>query len=257
MCAMAARRPLAIAFFGVVAFAAGWFSYALTLGGKARAMPEGVTAPDGAAPAVSVKPVQPTKEAFEAIYREGGWGTGDAGVGTSGSGSTMQATALYRQFLVAFMKREKVKSVVDAGCGDWEFSQAIDWTGIDYRGYDIVESVILENKKKYEKPNIRFFTANIVEQELPPADLLLVKHVLQHISNADVTKFLKQLPKYRHALLVNGVEPDTLSSTNPDISAGGYRSLDPTKPPFNLTGTKVLSYYDGLYMHQVVHVARR
>ena len=36
----------------------------------------------------------------------------------------------YQQFL----KDNAIRSVVDAGCGDWEFSQAIDWTGIDYKG---------------------------------------------------------------------------------------------------------------------------
>ncbi len=253
MCPMAVRRAFPIALFCVVAFAAGWFLHAALFAKMPAAVPEVAARPD-AEPAHSVRPA---KQAFEEIYRQGTWGTGDAGVGTSGSGSTLQATALYRQFLADFMKRENVKSVVDAGCGDWEFSQSIDWTGIDYRGYDIVESVILANKKKYEKPNIRFFVGNIVEEELPPADLLIVKHVLQHLSNADVTKFSRQLPKYRHALLVDGVEPDSLSSTNPDISAGDYRPLDPTKPPFNVSGMKVLTYYDGAYFHQVVHVARR
>ena len=249
---MAVRRALAIALFGVVAFAAGWSLRAALFAKASSVAPEEQRE---AEPARSVDKRNP-KKAFEEIYRRGTWGKGDAGVGTSGSGSTLQSTTLYRQFLAEFMKRENVKSVVDAGCGDWEFSQAIDWTGIDYRGYDIVESIVQTNKQKFEKPNIRFFTGDIVEVELPPADLLIAKHVLQHLSNADIAKFFEQLPKYRHALLVNGVEPDTLSSTNPDLGVDDYRPLDPTKPPFELRGVKVLTYYDGFYVHQVVHLAR-
>src|SRR5689334_20558292 len=79
-----------------------------------------------------------TRDVFTGIYGRGTWGTNDAGVGTSGAGSTLQATAVYRAFLQQFLKDHAIRSVVDAGCGDWEFSQAIDWTGIDYRGFDIV-----------------------------------------------------------------------------------------------------------------------
>jgi len=44
--------------------------------------------------------------------------------------------------LQQFLKDNKIRSVVDAGCGDWGLSQALDWGGIDYKGYDIVEAVI-------------------------------------------------------------------------------------------------------------------
>jgi 2-polyprenyl-3-methyl-5-hydroxy-6-metoxy-1,4-benzoquinol methylase len=158
-------------------------------------------------------------------------------------------------FLTEFLKDNRITSVVDAGCGDWEFSQSIDWTGIDYKGYDIVDAVIAANTKKYAKPNVHFSAANIVEAELPPADLLISKHVLQHLSNRDVTKFLTQLPKYKHVLLINGVDRMTMSAANTDIAAGDYRELDVTRPPFNIAGVKVLSYWDGIHMHQAIYIA--
>ena len=142
-------------------------------------------------------PAAAASSAFRNIYDQGIWGTNELGEGTSGSGSTLASTAIYRAFLQDFLKQHGITSVVDAGCGDWEFSKSVDWRGIDYKGYDIVESVIAKDKKKYEKPNIHFFVANIVTDELPPADLLVSKHVLQHLPNADVAKFLEQLPKLR------------------------------------------------------------
>lgn len=218
-----------------------------------------------AAPAPAAAPIAPApspereKEVFDAIYREGTWGKGSGGTGTSGSGSTLAATALYRQFLQQFMKDNNIKSVVDAGCGDWEFSQALDWTGIDYKGFDIVDSVIAADKQKYGKPNIQFFTANIVDTDLPPADLLICKEVLQHLPNADVAKFLTQLPKYKHVLIMNAVSPVSLSAHNidiklDDVKAGGYRNLDITRPPFSVAGDKPLTYWANNGMHQVVHV---
>ncbi len=202
-------------------------------------------------------PAAAASSAFRNIYDQGIWGTNELGEGTSGSGSTLASTAIYRAFLQDFLKQHGITSVVDAGCGDWEFSKSVDWRGIDYKGYDIVESVIAKDKKKYEKPNIHFFVANIVTDELPPADLLVSKHVLQHLPNADVAKFLEQLPKYEHVLLVDSVDARTLSGENRDIRVGAFRFLDPTRPPFELPGAKVLTWWDGLHMHQVVHLAKK
>lgn len=197
----------------------------------------------------------PTQKAFEDIYKNAAWGVNSANVGHSGSGSFLESTVVYRAFLQQFMKDNDIRSVVDAGCGDWEFSHAIDWTGIDYKGFDIVPSVIEANKTKYGTKTIQFFAANVVETELPAADLLISKHVLQHLPNADVAKFLKQLPRYKHILLTNSVERETFTGANVDIKPGEYRPLDVTRPPFGVGGAKVLSYWDGKDMHQVVHIA--
>jgi SAM-dependent methyltransferase len=196
-----------------------------------------------------------TRAAFEKIYRDADWGTNAGGVGNSGTGSTLQATELYRRYLESFMKEHGIKSVVDAGCGDWEFSQKIDWSGIDYKGYDIVAKVIDANKKQFAKPNVQFFVGNMIEDDLPAADLLVSKHVLQHLPNADVKKFLdKQLKKYKHVLLTNGVNKMYLSGLNKDIKPGDYRELDITRPPFDVPAAKELTYWANDFMHQVVHV---
>jgi SAM-dependent methyltransferase len=198
-----------------------------------------------------------TRAMFAHIYDAAAWGSGSAGQGTSGAGSTAPATMLYRAYLQQFLADHHIKSVVDAGCGDWEFSHTVDWTGIDYQGFDIVDSVIAGDKAKYEAPNVHFTAANIVETDLPPADLLIVKHVLQHLPNADVQKFLaKQLGKYKYALITNGIEARTLTSPNRDVALGGYRPLDITQPPFGVAGMKVLTYWAADAMHQVVLVTK-
>jgi len=196
-----------------------------------------------------------TRTAFEKIYRDADWGKNTGGIGNSGTGSTLEATALYRGYLEAFIKSHDIRSVVDAGCGDWEFSQNIDWTGIDYKGYDIVAKLIDQNTAKFGKPNVHFFVGNMIEDDLPKADLLISKHVLQHLPNAAVKQFLdKQLKKYKHVLLTNGVDSAYLSALNTDIKPGDYRELDITRPPFDIKASKELTYWANAFMHQVVHV---
>lgn len=193
---------------------------------------------------------------FERIYSKGLWARDILGKGTSGAGSTLAATRVYRTYLQDFLAENRIRSVVDAGCGDWEFSQAIDWTGIDYVGLDIVPSVIAENQRRFGAAKVRFAVADIVRDELPQADLLLVKDVLQHLSNADIARFLAQLPRYRHVLLVNDVHPDTLSAEPADTPTGRYRPLDPTRPPYSLPGAKMLVWRHGPAVKLVVYLKR-
>lgn len=216
-------------------------------------------APQSAGSSQAYQPSAPeqAKATFNAIYTNAGWGKNAEGVANSGTGSTVATTVLYRTFLQQFLKDHSIRSVVDAGCGDWEFSQAMDWTGIDYRGYDIVNAIVEANKQKYAKPNIQFFVADVVNTDLPPADLLIAKHVLQHLPTADIQKLLRQVSKYKHVLFTDGVNPTTLTADNVDVQLGGYRELDLLHPPFNLPGLKVLTYWDGMHMHQVVHTMPR
>ena len=107
---------------------------------------------------------------------------------------------------------------------------------------------------QYGADNIHFFQADVVAHDLPPADLLISKHVLQHLPNDAVAKFLAQLSKYEHVILVNGVDPRTMSGDNRDISAGGYRQLDVRRPPFNVPGEVEVIYSDPFHHPQVLHI---
>src|SRR5262245_51643438 len=93
---------------------------------------------------------------FNRIYAAGAWGKDITGKGTSGSGSTMEITREYRAYIETFMKKHAVKSVVDAGSGDWSFSRAIDWGEASYLGIDIASDVVETVRKNHERGNIKF-----------------------------------------------------------------------------------------------------
>jgi SAM-dependent methyltransferase len=128
---------------------------------------------------------------FNRIYAEGTWGRDATGTGTSGTGSTLEITREYRAFVEDFIKRHAVTSVVDAGCGDWAFSSAIDWGNASYLGVDIASDVIEAVRRKHERGRIRFQVGDITD-ELPAADLLISKDVLQHLSNDMVHRFIRK-----------------------------------------------------------------
>lgn len=189
---------------------------------------------------------------FTYIYDHAVWGKNDQGIGFSGGGSYLYNVKEYLELLSKFMKVNSIKSVLDAGCGDWEFSKYVNWDGIEYFGYDVVASVIKKNNDCFSKENIHFIHANFLNVELPKADLFLCKHVFQHIPNIDIVNFLPQLKKFRYCLITNEVNQDTFSSNNDDIEIGGYRKIDLCTPPFNLAGIKILNYRIGTAVHQVI-----
>jgi SAM-dependent methyltransferase len=177
----------------------------------------------------------PLTRTFNRIYAEGTWGRDVTGRGTSGSGSTLEITREYRAYVEEFIRTHAVTSVVDAGCGDWGFSRAMDWGDASYLGVDIASDVIEAVRRKHETGRIRFQVGDITE-DLPAADLLISKDVLQHLSNALVHKFIEnnlRQGKYKWAILTNdrGRPPRNL-----DTVPGGYRVIDLAAPPFEVKG---------------------
>ncbi len=188
---------------------------------------------------------------FTELYDKKLWGVNADG-GVCGSGSTLAATEQYRAFLTKFLQTRQIQSVVDFGCGDWAFSHAIPWGHIEYTGLDVVKSLIDLNQQKFSKPNIHFIHADGLSHELPAADLLICKDVLQHLSNEDVLQFLGQLNKFKYCLITNDTDPATQTSDNPNIVSGNHRWIDLTRPPFSVRAAKVMTYRENGNAKQVL-----
>jgi SAM-dependent methyltransferase len=168
---------------------------------------------------------------FSLFYRHNIWGGG------SGAGSAPANVRPYMHFLQTFLHEKKIQRVLDLGCGDWQFARYIDWTGIDYTGVDVVPSVIEQDQKQFARDHLCFVCADVTAYELPEADLVTIKDVLQHWSNETVLKFLPKLQKYRYVLFVNGFQAE-----NADCETGDTRPLNLQAPPFNLPVNCVLSF---------------
>lgn len=185
-----------------------------------------------------------TERIFTNLYATGAWGKNEEGFGSSGPDSKRENTLSYVAFLQNFIRANNIQSVVDAGCGDWSFSKAVDWGNIRYVGIDIVNPVIEKNRQLYHSPQVAFLHGDINEIELPDADLLICKDVLQYLSNSDVDQFLKRIAKYKYCLITNDA-PAPVGSEKPynrSIVCGDHRPIDLTNPPFNVEGTKIFTY---------------
>ena len=126
---------------------------------------------------------------FTEIYNKNRWGDG------SGTGSNMSIdNKKYIEKLEDILKTYNIKTICDIGCGDWKFSQYINFGTCKYLGIDCVESVIKENKKNYQKKNIRFQHKSLGEDFIPHGyDLIIIKDVIQHWEDDDIIKYMQEL----------------------------------------------------------------
>jgi SAM-dependent methyltransferase len=172
---------------------------------------------------------------FSRIYAENAWGMG------SGIGSMPEYTADYADLLQSFMEERGVRSVVDFGCGDWQFSRHLDWKGRDYLGVDVVEDVIERNRRQYGTESIRFELMRDAFA-LPGADLLVCKDVLQHLPNDVIRTYLRAFKaKYTYMLITNDISyedhraagaPQRPPEANVDIDFGEWHAIRLEQPPF-------------------------
>ena len=166
---------------------------------------------------------------FTGIYRSNYWGSGES---RSGGGSEINSTVRLREFLPNILKKYKIKTVLDAPCGDYNWMKAVDKAGIDYIGGDIVPDCVENNNKLYREENVSFSVIDITKDELPTVDMIICKDCLQHLSSEDVWMALNNFKKSGSTWLLTTSYPLTLR--NWDIQNGDYRPLNLLAEPFNL-----------------------
>ena len=163
------------------------------------------------------------KEVFCDIYKRKIWGDG------SGGGSAPDVAAPYIRFVEAYLifpsfpfSPLDVGTVLDIGCGDGVIAARIDWKGWTYFGVDAAQGF------------------DALTDELPEADLILCKEVLQHLSNEQVQLLLDRTARYPRRLFTNTCHESL--PVNTDITTGDCRAVDLTLPPFSQSAKTVFKY---------------
>jgi SAM-dependent methyltransferase len=172
---------------------------------------------------------------FEHIYRNDLWHGG------SGPGSLPSVNRPYIRFLQSFLRHNQIETVVDLGCGDWQFSRRVDWGKARYLGLDVVPHVLEANRRRYGGAAVEFNVSPADPKDIPGADLLLIKDVFQHLSNEKVHGYVNVFPKFKYVLVTNCIQKSR-HLMNTDIADGGFRPVDLRLPPFARPMASVLEF---------------
>ena len=172
---------------------------------------------------------------FSNVYKKDKWGYG------SGVGALPLNNIDYIKFVNLFIARNNVRSVIDFGCGDWQFSRFIDWTGIDYTGFEIVEELVAHHQRTFGRDKISFRVFK-PDTDLPPADLYLCKDVFQHLPNGLIRRYLDRFKARARYVLITNDDWPAEAQINSEIAEGGWRPVRVDRPPFSETAPVVLSW---------------
>ncbi|MEP5254336.1 MAG: class I SAM-dependent methyltransferase [Winogradskyella arenosi] len=182
----------------------------------------------------------PTKAVMEQIYEQHLWGGKDFDF-YSGEGSHHTAiTKPYIEAVTSFLKAHHNNlTVCDLGCGDFNIGKQLIPYSKTYIGIDIVESLIERNKTVFKAENLEFRCLNIVEDDLPEADCIIIRQVLQHLSNAEILKIVQKLKRYPYIIITEHIPQGEFEANKDKISSLGIRlkqnsGVNLLKPPFHL-----------------------
>ena len=186
-----------------------------------------------------IKKPWPTKKAMEQIYDQNLWGENNtefySGFGSHKSELVEPYVKKVTEFLTSF---KKPITLLDLGCGDFNIGKQLVKHTKNYIAVDIVEPLIDFNKENFKADNLEFLCLDIAVDDLPKADCVIIRQVLQHLSNAEVQSILNKLVDYKYVIFTEHIPKGNYMPNKDIISGQGIRlkkqsGLDILKPPFN------------------------
>ncbi len=182
----------------------------------------------------------PTKKAMEQIYEMKLWGSDNTDF-YSGIGSHHPEVVIpYVYALTSFLTAFKNPIVVcDLGCGDFNVGKELVRHSKRYVAVDIVTNLIERNKERFKEENLEFHCLDIATDNLPSGDCVLLRQVLQHLSNAEIQSIVNKLADFRYVILTEHLPKGAFIPNKEIISGQGIRlkkqsGVNLLAPPFNL-----------------------
>lgn len=188
----------------------------------------------------SNKQAWPTRAVMQQIYEMKLWGDNQSDF-FSGIGSHDPLLINpYLEAVISFLNSfDETLVVCDLGCGDFNVGKELVKYSKHYIAADIVPELIEYNKKKFLDDNLEFHCLDIAEDKWPEGDCVILRQVLQHLSNEEIGKVVKKLGAFKYLILTEHI-PEGEFVPNKDIIAGqGIRlkkgsGVDLLAAPFNL-----------------------
>lgn len=182
----------------------------------------------------------PTKDAMHQIYDLHLWGGQDFDFYSGDGSHRPEIMQPYLEAVISFLRSHNNSlTVCDLGCGDFNIGKQLTKYTKKYIAIDIVENLIDRNKSLFKADNLEFYCLDIANDELPKADCIILRQVLQHLSNAEIQQIVEKLFNYKYVILTEHLPVGKFIPNKDIISGQGIRlkqnsGVDLLEAPFNL-----------------------
>lgn len=135
---------------------------------------------------------------FDAIYKKQIWSGQSDLVPLSGPGSMVESSLPVIDFINEAIDTNRIRTVLDLGCGDLTYISTIDSItsgAVRYTGVDVSDYILQENTKRY--PWFEGTCKDITESQTYDADLILIKDLLFHLTNNQISLLFDNLARSR------------------------------------------------------------
>jgi hypothetical protein len=165
----------------------------------------------------------------------------------SGDTSTLRSTKNLRRELPRLLHKFDVRTLFDAPCGDMNWMrELLKDVDVDYIGGDIVAPMIEQNRSDPElSQRAKFITLDLTRDQLPPADLMLARDFLFHLSFEHTLAFLRNFASSDIRYLLTTSHINEVKFENRDIRTGHFRPIDLFQPPYNFPADTLDQILDG------------
>jgi len=196
-------------------------------------------------------------------YVDQGLKTKESGIieSASGPGSSLRTTRSTTRFLKKVFRKFNISSILDLGCGDWNWMQHMDFSNstgaffspgesftVKYLGWDIHEKLIDSHNKNFGSENISFETRDILTSDYPIVDLIICRDVMFHLDIELGLKLINKVnnsgAKYFLSTSFPEVKENTGIKKYNDIDGWGYYDINLDIEPFNLKDKKLSGVYE-------------
>lgn len=168
------------------------------------------------------------KNIFSDIYHRRAWGSEES---VSGPGSGLLRTSVFRDEIPILLKEIQVRSLLDAGCGDFNWMKELKVDLDKYIGIDIVPELVDTNQEKYGNQIRDFINLDITKDELPQTEAILCRDCLVHFSFEDAFATIRNFKRSKSVYLLTTTFVEFVE--NADIKTGEWRQLNLQMPPFS------------------------
>lgn len=183
-----------------------------------------------------------TSAVFDSVYRDKAWSHGKVEGSLSGEGSEGPWLVASVDAILAYPGLASTP-VVEIGCGDFNFGSRISPHTPFYTAIDVSPVIIEANKRTYAGlTNVEFRAVNGQDAALPKGQIVIIRQVLQHITNAEIIAIMEGVlaSEPEQVFVFEDVPADTfvpnrdLPVAGPFTRIGLSSGVDLREAPFSL-----------------------